>query len=228
MKNHQINVGSMQQAFWNRQHSTRGVEGREGDGLKYTPNFLAPELQKLIPRESNILEIGCANGRDARFFSSNSHRVLGVDFSEVALMQMMTLAHQQGCERAITPIVHDINHGLPELSTEKIDCFYARSSLHVNDRRAMSLFQSMNAILNLNGVIAIEGKDAKDISIKNSKWLNGNLAVNWHEGGQVRRIWTQEFCVSAAKRFGWKIISLGRYQDPLFGKFFLRFIAQKK
>ncbi len=220
-------VALFQQFFWDKQHKDRGIQGHEGNDLKFTPNSLAVELQNILPPSSNILEIGCANGRDARFFAMHGHTVVGIDISKVALTQMMNLAKQQGCDTHITPIHHDISQGLPTLRALSFDCFYARSSLHIDNEQMLSLAKMLNFLLKDFGFIAIEGKGEDDLSIKQSEVLADNLVVDWTEGGHLRRIWTNEFCASLAQLCSLEIVTLKEIKDELFEKYFLRFIAKK-
>lgn len=225
--NRKQSVSLLQESLWNRQHKNRGSAGQEGTDLKFAPNDLALTMQGLLPDTATILEIGCANGRDARFFASCKHIVYALDFSQVALDQMMDLAKQQHCDDHLIAIHHDISKALPSLQLPPLDCWYARSSLHLDDENTVALAKEINILLTDDGFVSIEGKGIRDLSIQGSETLGDNLVVNWLEGGHLRRIWTEEFCVWLAQAFSWNTLTLTEVKDELFEKYFLRFIAQK-
>ncbi len=98
------------------------------------PNQTALEFCQYLPLKATVLEVGCANGRDARHFASQGHQVFGVDFSAIALDQMMQIAIAQDLYEQIVPIQHDYSDGSVPLDGYQIlHGFYARSSLHVDD-----------------------------------------------------------------------------------------------
>lgn len=113
-------VKMMQESFWETIHN-RG----EWKELRFVPNPLAVDLQKIIPARSNILEVGCSSGRDARYFASCGHNVVAMDFSQMALKRMMDHAKQQGIDAQIIPVHKNVAEGLPDLRPDSIDCFYS-------------------------------------------------------------------------------------------------------
>ena len=76
--------------LWEAQHIARRADL---DSLLYTPNNFAIMCANYLPHYSRVVEIGTANGRDARFFArSKQSRVLAVDFSRNALDQLVGAA----------------------------------------------------------------------------------------------------------------------------------------
>lgn len=214
-------VLSLQERLWNEIHGRQ-----EWEILNFTPNSLAVEVQKIFPPSANILEVGCSNGRDARHFASHGHSVVAIDFSEVALGQMMILAKQQGCDSRITPIHHNIAKGLPTV-TGPFDCFYSRSSLHIDDDAMIILFSGITPLLKNGGLIAIEGRTDEDDPIQESEKVEKGLAINWRERGHIRRVWTREFCLKLAKMFSWIPMILIEHEENIGNKKnLLRFIAK--
>ncbi len=201
--------------LWNRQHAERGVVGPEGTSLLHVPNDAAIYLASILPPSSRILEIGSANGRDARYWASlNSHEVHCVDFSSVALDQMMQLAAEQNITHLITPHCHDVACGTlpPSLPADlKYSAFYARSALHLGDESMNKLAEEITTRINPNGIILIEGKSPNDSKIKKSQHVENNLVIDEH--GHLRRIWTPEYMIELAKRVGWEICDIFEYAD---------------
>lgn len=223
MKTSKAEVGVNQESLWDEIHARQ-----DWPELNFVPNDLAIEVKKLLPPFSRIIEVGCSNGRDARYLASFGHNVVAIDFSEVALVQMMSLAKEQECAERIIPIRHNIAGGLPNLPADSFDCFYARSSLHVNDDEMIKLAEGISLIIKSGGLVAIEGRTEDDESILDSEKIAGGLAINWKESGHLRRIWTKDFCTRLSIAFSWQIAVLAKREDGVGNKKqLLRFIARK-
>ena len=71
MDNQEVN----QKKLWEKQHIKRADESRQ---IENKPNLFALRCAQLIPEGGKVLEIGSANGRDARYFAKekkvHSHR----------------------------------------------------------------------------------------------------------------------------------------------------------
>jgi SAM-dependent methyltransferase len=46
---------------------------------------------KFFPSKSLILDLGCGRGRDSQFFLNKGHRVIGIDYSRIAIMDSKSL-----------------------------------------------------------------------------------------------------------------------------------------
>ncbi len=151
-----------------------------------------------------------------------------MDFSKIALKRMMDHAKKQGIETQITPVHKNVAKGLPNLCPASIDCFYSRSSLHVDDDTMVQLAKKISIFTKEGGVIAIEGRTEEDAPVLESEKIGNGLAINWRQGGHLRRIWKKDFCVQLAQDLSWEIMSLEERDDDLGNeKHLLRFIARK-
>ncbi len=205
MKDFTRGIALNQQALWDGQHAVRGGQnGLEGDHLVDVPNEAAVMFSGLLAPKSTIAEVGSANGRDARYWAKQGHDVLCMDFSRVALSQLVEHAERQGVTERIKPIHFDANAGrLPEAVGDSIDGFYARSALHVDDDMLMTLMGDVDERLQPGGVVLIEGKSAHDTKIARSLDIGNGLAVDPEENGHLRRVWTPESHDRLCKAFGW-------------------------
>jgi hypothetical protein len=219
-----------QQLLWDSQHAERGGQsGLEGDLLVDTPNDSGVLLGQLVRPRAIIAEIGSANGRDARYWAQNGHRVRCLDFSRVALSQLVEHTERQGLRDFISPIHFDANDGkLPE-EVGAIDAFYARSALHVDDETLMSLLDDVDNHLQKDGVVLIEGKSTADRKIARSMDLGNGLAVDPEENGHVRRVWTPESLENICSAFGWTALQQETVGEEWAGTdaTFLRLVATK-
>ena len=89
----------------------RGAELECGNSLRFTPNDTAVVFAEHLPCSAKILEVGCANGRDARYWASLGHSVIATDFSSIALEQLNAISCEQGVSERITPILWDVGGG---------------------------------------------------------------------------------------------------------------------
>lgn len=220
-----------QQSLWNEQHAVRGTSGPEGADLKFAPNNSAVEFEKKLPKGATILEIGAANGRDARYWASKGHEVYALDFSQVALDQLTQLAIAQQVNELIIPIVWDIAEGSLPLNKlpKSISAFYARSALHIGDEEMQILGNQVSSVLEIGGKIYIEGKGSNDPKISRSKKLGNGLAIDLHENGHLRRIWNKKFIKQLCLAMGWDILELNNNSENWNGiqASFISLLAQK-
>lgn len=79
----------------------------------------------------SLIELGCGNGRDSIFFSSNKIPVLGVDLSKIAIENLNNLFLDNSkffnCDFAN---IEAIDSTLKEFAENKIKVFYSRFSMH--------------------------------------------------------------------------------------------------
>lgn len=219
-----------QKDLWENQHQVRGVIGCEGSVLRNIPNKAAIILGRELSDHSTILEVGSANGRDARYWASLGHRVIATDFSTTALAQLTEIALEQDVLHNIETVEWDISVGrLPVTESASIEAFYARSSLHVDDDTMLSLADHLNYVLKPNGLILIEGKGLVDGKIKRSQVVGKNLVIDQYEGGHLRRVWTQEFFTKICEQFCWNVLKLECFSETIGGytSNFTRLLAKK-
>ncbi len=175
-----------QKQLWDQRHLTRGKDGPEGTSCAFLPNQSATEFGLLFTNLTNILEIGCANGRDARYLALLGHKVTAIDFSPVAIAQLLKLAGKQGVSDRVTALQHDYSNGtLPNLEPRSYGACYARSALHLDDSTMSKLGTAISGLLVPNGLIFIEGKGLCDPKIQRSKDLDHGLSLD--DDGHLRR-----------------------------------------
>jgi SAM-dependent methyltransferase len=217
--------------LWDIQHCIRGNWGPEGLLLQNVPNDSAVEFETVLPRQTTILEVGSANGRDARYWASKGHTVYALDFSQVALEQLKQLAIAQQVDQLIVPLIWNIAEGkLPlNMLPQSIFAFYARSALHIGDDEMILLAEQIDRILVPGGKILIEGKASKDRKILRSRKIGKGLAVDDEENGHLRRVWNVDFVEFICSEMRWSIIKIKSNMEDWNGTEaqFLSFLIQK-
>ena len=218
-----------EQDRWNRQHRQRFENGPEGDSLLFEPSPTAVQLAKVLSPHSRVLEVGCANGRDARYWALTfGHMIDGIDFSEEAIRQLALIAKKQGLGHLVTGHIHDVSNGsLPNTlpSGRVYNAFYARSALTLADEQLGTLMKQVTQKVKRGGIIMIEGRDTRDPKIARSR-IEENMAIDLD--GHKRRVYTEESMLSLAELNGWKVESMQHqieygFETPLY---MLRFVAR--
>lgn len=216
-----------QQEYWDKQHKIREDEFSR---LENVPNEFAKKCLQYIKPEGKILEIGIANGRDARYFArENKNKIIGVDISTEAIRQLINAAMADGTMDKILPIVVDASE-VPKLleDQEYYDAFYSRSALHLDDEKIIPFFEYVISHLNKDGVVMIEGKPKEDLKIEKSVEINKNCYED--ANGHIRRVWSENDIKSLCDSFNLEIIEMGRTTEVWQDKEtkFIHFIAKKK
>ncbi len=214
-----------QRDLWDKQHEARRDEHKE---IALLPNNFAVRCAEFLQKNAKILELGAASGRDARFFAREKQcDVYAMDFSFPALKHLQ----EDSLTDESSPLVHPINADIKELPVNReslLDAIYARSSLHLSDIELDKLLTEVCSLLKPGGFLMVEGKYAQDHAIKNSKKLNGNLALD--RRGHLRRVWDEKYIKDhIVKKFGLKLMELNHTREKAGDKFshFVNFIAKK-
>ena len=216
-----------QQEYWDRQHKKREEEHRE---IENEPNEFAKNCLKYIKLGGKVLEIGVANGRDARYFvRENQNKIVGVDISTEAIRQLINAAVKDGTIDNILPVVAEASE-VPELlgDQEYYDAFYARLALHLDDDKIVPFLQYLVSHLNKDGVVMIEGKPKEDFKIERSVEVGKNCYED--VDGHIRRAWSEDDIKSLCSSFGLEIVEMGKTAETIQEKEtkFIHFVAKKK
>lgn len=211
-----------QRVMWEKQHLARSSEFSE---LAHRPTEFAEICSNYMQSGSRILEVGCANGRDARFFSKNlGANIIALDISLVALTQLQI--NQADALEGIQ-LIQAAAPNLPFSKHLKIDAFYARSAIYMDDEQLTNMLMTIKAMLNIGGFIMIQGKTANSEDMQRSKMVGNNLMQDID--GHIRRLWTKQGIEDIFSQVGLRIIELGETIETWHGqkKVFIHVIAQK-
>ncbi len=105
----------------------------------------------LIPKESTILDVGCAGGTKTTFITDRGYKVTGIDFSE----EMITIARQQYSNSTFE--VLDM-YNLDSMSQTFDGVFVQASLLHIPKDRVMEVLTKMKDRLNDGGLLYVAVK----------------------------------------------------------------------
>jgi len=134
-----------QHRHWNELHQERLPVSANS-----TASVFAQEVENQLSRQANILELGCGAGSDAAFFAQQGHRVMALDFSEVAVNKVQTAYLSLP---ALYVDTADISQHL-SFNDHIFDAVYARLSLHYfSDQVTRTIFQEISRVLKVDGLL---------------------------------------------------------------------------
>ena len=140
------------------------------------PSPFAKYVEKKLGTKKNILEIGCGNGRDAKFFSSKGHQVTGLDRSSKAVALCKTKYREEPIEfffGSVTDIV--------KTNKKKYDLIYSRFVIHaIPLNEEIEMLQISYNLLNKDGQFFVECRSIKDPLSLKGKILSPNERVEGH------------------------------------------------
>ena len=168
------------------------------DNAPSFPSPFAEYVANKLNTQQNILEIGCGNGRDSRFFSSKCHQVTGLDRSGKAIELCKSLYSEEPIEfffGAITDIA--------KTNKKKYDLIYTRFVIH-----AMSLSEELEMLkisyklLNKDGQFFIECRSINDPLSSQGKILSHTERIYGH----YRRFIILEEFIQRLIQIGFEVI----------------------
>jgi len=129
------------------------------DNAPSFPSPFAEYVASNLSTKQNILEIGCGNGRDSKYFSSKGHHVTGLDRSIEAIELCKNLYSSDEPIEFFYGTITDI----ATTNKKKFDLIYSRFVIH-----AMSLNEELEMLkisyklLNKDGQLFIECRSTND------------------------------------------------------------------
>jgi len=130
----------------------------EKDAAPSFPSPFAEYVANQLSKKQNILEIGCGNGRDSKFFSSKGHHVTGLDRSGEAIELCKRLYSNEPIEfffGAVTDIA--------KTNKKKYDLIYSRFVIHtMSMNEELEMLKTSYHVLNKNGQFFLECRSIND------------------------------------------------------------------
>jgi SAM-dependent methyltransferase len=114
-------LGISEAEYWNRFYATRHAD------LEAPSSFAQWCMERLRP-DLDLFELGCGNGRDARFFAERGLRVTACDRSDVAIAALTAAASSRAFRHPPVFLVADMA-SLPA-PPAPLDVVYSRFTLH--------------------------------------------------------------------------------------------------
>ena len=158
---------------WLRKHSTMQTA-------------FAEEVNKLIPINSTILELGCGEGNDSIYFTQNGHVVTATDFSDVVIRQNTEKYTDDNLNFKVQNIQQPFN-----FSDTSFDVIYARLSLHYfPDQATHAIFKEIARVLKPGGVLCFMCKGTEDPIYGQGDKIEDDM---YELNGHVRHFFSEEY-----------------------------------
>lgn len=111
--------------------------------------FIEQEAGRIAPG-SEVLDLGCGEGRNAVFLAERGHRVSALDFAEAGLAKTRALAEERGVE--VETVLADLAAWMPERQWDALVCTF----VHLRFGERLRLYTAMQAALRPGGLLLAE------------------------------------------------------------------------
>lgn len=191
------------------------------DYFSADPSPFAYEIAELLPPYQKILELGCGTSSDSNYFSQLSHKVLAVDFSDVAIEKNREFYRNDN----LTFEVMDISKHLP-FKSNSFNLVYARLSLHYfTDDTTREIFDQITRVLKSGGLFAFVCKSVSDPKYGEGKMIERDM---YELEGHVRHFFSKKYTEKLLKE-KFEIIKIEEGEEKFYSEVssFIKVIARK-
>lgn len=146
-------------SYWNSYYGSVGAKLQ-------LPSQFATFVAGEIGESARIVELGSGSGRDALFFATYGHHVIGVDQSVEAVALCSGLAQERGLDASFVASPIDASDLAEQIGTsERRTVVYARFFLHaVTDVEELALLRLAAAVTRPGDRLALEYRTDRDAS----------------------------------------------------------------
>lgn len=138
--------------YWNEYYKEKISE-------ELIPSNFAVTVAESLKSVSNILELGCGNGRDTFFFLEHGHKVVAVDASNFVISFLDNLSRENDNVKFLCNDFVECN----ELYRQKYDCIYSRFTLHaITEEQENKLLKNVKGALREEGILCVEARTIHD------------------------------------------------------------------
>ena len=146
------------------------------DAAPSFPSPFAGYVANKLRTKQNILEIGCGNGRDSKFFSSKGHHVTGLDRSGKAIELCKSLYSNEPIEFFFGEVAD-----ITKTNKKKYDLIYSRFVVHAMSMdEELEMLKTSYQLLNNNGQFFIECRSINDPLSNTGEVLSHTERIEGH------------------------------------------------
>ncbi|MGN9134000.1 adenylyl-sulfate kinase [Clostridium sp. HCP1S3_B4] len=181
--------------YWNNFYKSNNYEiAKQSSFANY--------ILKYTEKNKKLIDLGCGNGRDSKFFASKGIKVYGVDSSEWTINKLNSDNIGKNCIFICDDFVSSKN-----LFLQKYDYCYSRFTLHaINEKQENELLFNIKKALNKNGYFFVEARTINDEIYGKGRKIGRNEYI--YEDHYRRFINVKEFKEKIESVDGLKIIEL--------------------
>ncbi len=176
--------------YWNNYYSNI---------VKFKESSFARFVKKKVKKNSEIIDIGCGNGRDSFFFSKNNFKVIAVDISKSAIKNNSVKSNKN-----LQFLKFDIGK---DKIKKKFDVFYCRFFIHaISEKTENKLISLLNKTKKKKSLAFFEFRNHKDEIFKQKKKRMHNDVIEFEKGHFRRIIYPNEFIKKVRNKINAKVI----------------------
>lgn len=162
------------------------------------PTKFAKDILPMLKREKTLVELGCGNGRDSLFFADNDLRVVAIDQSHNAILNLQSSSRNSNIEFRVDDFIHS-----DVLKSNSFDYVYSRFTLHsITEEEEEVLLHNVYQSMKTDGQLFIEARSVKDEIFGLGEEVGRN-AYFYHE--HYRRFIVMEELVQKLQEIGFTI-----------------------
>lgn len=136
----------MSKQAWDAQH----LKYADADWI-HKPSIFAQYAVDFFPEKGRVLDAGCGQGQDSRFFAERGYSVTALDFSDDAIR----IAREKSVGIDIEYRLHDISKPLP-FDDATFDVVYSHLAIHYFDTTTTTkIFSEFYRVLKQGGTLAL-------------------------------------------------------------------------
>lgn len=176
--------------YWNRYYENELAKGE--------PSLFAKFVGEKVHKNKELLELGCGNGRDSKYFAELGLCVTAIDGSDIAIKGLQENNKVKNarfyCDDFVTAI---------SIYSKQYDYIYSRFSLHaITEKQEEELFKNAYNAIKRNGYFFIETRSVKDdIYGKGIEHEKNTFFYNGH----LRRFVEKDEIISKLQNIGFEI-----------------------
>jgi len=174
--------------YWDKKW-TKYAEKKNNEFAEEVPKILSPSINKPTVK---LLDIGCGDGRDIKFFSKQGYDITTFDIS-------------MSCVNNITKNFKDVKVSYQDIrcmnfKKNSYDIIYAHLTLHYfYDKETTKIFDKIYDFLKPDGYFFVKCKSIKDFHYGEGRQFEENCYAT--EGKHLRHFFTEKYMKEKLKKF---------------------------
>lgn len=158
------------------------------------PSIFAQNSIEFFPPTGKVIDLGCGQGQDSRFFAEHGYGVVGTDFSD----QGIKTAKEKSKNLNIDFMVLDISEPLP-FPDSSFDVVYSHLAIHYFDKiKTKFIFSELARILKKGGTLALLVNSVRDPEYGTGTKIEENY---FSIGNMKKRYFSKESLLSFVGNF---------------------------
>ena len=173
------------------------------------------EYMKKERHVKKILELGCGQGRDTLFFASKDIDVSALDFSSIAVEELIKHAKERNLLSNIHTSIFDPRNKPIPFSNDEFEAVYSHMffNMRFTWKQLKFMFQEIRRVLKHDGLNFFSVRNHNDKSYGQGKKIDNDI---YDISGFQIRFFTKQHVRALVKGEGFEILDVkGMYEEPV-------------